>query len=209
MRDFLRDNSIFASEQDAYLLIRTYDSNNDGRLSFAEFKQLTLPSTSSALASIAIGRPSYVVGYYDRLPYSTETALAHLFEAEVELHRHVEALKRDLALRYDFSPRDCFAAEDWGAARPACARARPTTCPADTTIPTIRPAHPTLPTTCAALLLGSTPPQCAPCAPLRPRCSRPRATGLLFATNLKRRSTARLRAPALLPRPTARRASLR
>ena len=112
MRDFLRDNSIFASEQDAYLLIRTYDSNNDGRLSFAEFKQLTLPSTSSALASIAIGRPSYVVGYYDRLPYSTETALAHLFEAEVELHRHVEALKRDLALRYDFSPRDCFAAVD-------------------------------------------------------------------------------------------------
>ena len=53
-----------------------------------------------------------MVGYYDRLPYSTETALAHLFEAEVELHRHVEALKRDLALRYDFNARDCFSAVD-------------------------------------------------------------------------------------------------
>ena len=112
MREFLRDNGIFVTDNDAYLLIRQYDSNNDGRLSFTEFKNLSLPATSSSLSALALSRPGYVVSYYERLPYSTEAALARLFEAEIEFHRHVEAAKKDLGVRYDFRVLDAFRAVD-------------------------------------------------------------------------------------------------
>ena len=53
-----------------------------------------------------------MVSYYERLPYSTEAALARLFEAEIEFHRHVEAAKKDLGVRYDFRVLDAYRAVD-------------------------------------------------------------------------------------------------
>ena len=34
--NFMKDNEEVCSEEDAYLLIRHYDQNNDGKLNFAE-----------------------------------------------------------------------------------------------------------------------------------------------------------------------------
>jgi Ca2+-binding EF-hand superfamily protein len=56
--NFMKQNFLRVSEEDATLIIKEYDANNDENLDFEEFTRLALPSTNQALKEIAINRSS-------------------------------------------------------------------------------------------------------------------------------------------------------
>jgi len=100
--DFMRDNNYACTQHEGYLLLRVYDQNGNGRISYNEFMEAILPHESSALRNIAIQRQTYYVGPQDFLVYDVEFALCRIFEKELDQFQAVETVKRDLADRYDF-----------------------------------------------------------------------------------------------------------
>lgn len=49
---------------------------------------------------------------YENLPLDIERAVTGIIEREIELLRHLELLKRELEVRFDFSPYACFKTVD-------------------------------------------------------------------------------------------------
>jgi len=87
IRLFLEKNRISCTSQEAYLIIRQYDSNSDGRLSLAEFKDLVLPTT--------LPFSSQGHGKNGKLSLDAEFFLTKLLEAEVDLQRTSEMLRKE------------------------------------------------------------------------------------------------------------------
>jgi len=101
---FLRDQRNFGiSEGEAFRLVRFFDSDEDGRLSFQDFLQMLLPCTDNLLRNISLDRHSTRVGRFESLPYDIERALLDIIEKEVDLMRRLDTLKRELESRFDFS----------------------------------------------------------------------------------------------------------
>lgn len=111
--NFLRDHRNFTiSESETYRLVKFFDSDEDGRLSFQDFLQMLLPCTDNLLRNITLDRPSFRVGRFDSLPYDIERALVEIIEKEVDLMRRLDILKRDLEVRYDYSALSAWRAVD-------------------------------------------------------------------------------------------------
>lgn len=111
--NFLRENGVFSvSEGELYRLVKFFDNNEDGRLSFTEFEQILLPCEDNCLRRLAQDRRSYRVARYENLPLDIERGMTAILEAEVELLRRLDLLKRELEVRYDFSPYACFKTVD-------------------------------------------------------------------------------------------------
>jgi Ca2+-binding EF-hand superfamily protein len=55
--DFLRDNGIYATIDDAKTLVAAYDGDKDDRLDYKEFEKMILPATDYSLKMRAYGRP--------------------------------------------------------------------------------------------------------------------------------------------------------
>ena len=111
--NFLRDNRVFtATEQECHRLVKFFDSDEDGRLSFTDFIQIVLPCEDNFLRNVTLDRPSFRVGRFDHLPRDIETYLTDILEKELDLLRRQDSLKRDLELRYDFSNHAIFRAVD-------------------------------------------------------------------------------------------------
>ena len=64
------------------------------------------------MRTITIDRPSHRVGRYDFLPRDIEMALATVIEKEIDLQRRLEALRRELESRYDYTPLAAFRSVD-------------------------------------------------------------------------------------------------
>ena len=94
------------------LLVAYFDSDRDGVLTYNEFMQILLPCEDQYLRGTSTQRPTYNVGRYDRLVPSLEREVAALFERELTLHVRVEAQRKQLALRYDWTPRAAFETVD-------------------------------------------------------------------------------------------------
>ena len=95
--NFLRDNSVYhVSHDEAFELIKFFDSDGNNRLSFQEFIQMILPCEDNLLRNITLDRPSRRVGRYDHLPRDIEIAITAVIEKEIDLQRRLEILKRDL-----------------------------------------------------------------------------------------------------------------
>lgn len=106
---FLQDNRICSiSENECYRLVKFFDSDEDGRLSFADFSQMVLPCEDNCMRSIAERRPTFRVARYENLPCDIERGVAGIIEREVELIRRLDSLKRDLECCHDFSPYAAF-----------------------------------------------------------------------------------------------------
>jgi Ca2+-binding EF-hand superfamily protein len=111
--NYLRDHRNFTiSESETYRLVKFFDSDEDGRLSFQDFLQMLLPCTDNLLRNITLDRPSFRVGRFDSLPYDIERALVEIIEKEVDLMRRLDILKRDLEIRYDYSTLSAYRAVD-------------------------------------------------------------------------------------------------
>ena len=73
---FLTHMRIYCSSNDAYLMVKQYDSNNDERINLNEFISIALPSADPGLREIAMRRTGY-------LSYNVEYAFSKLLEREL------------------------------------------------------------------------------------------------------------------------------
>lgn len=67
-----------------------------------------MPCEDQYLRETSTLRRSYNVGRYDKLYPSLEKEVSNLFEREINFHVRLEQLKRELNLRYDWTPRAAF-----------------------------------------------------------------------------------------------------
>jgi Ca2+-binding EF-hand superfamily protein len=100
IRYFLEKNRIECTTEEAYLVIRQYDKNSDGRLSITEFSRLVLPNT--------LPMASDAKGNYSRLTIDAEYLLTKLLETEVKFQRSLELIRKDLIERKDFNLMEGF-----------------------------------------------------------------------------------------------------
>ena len=85
---FIRDHGNFAAtESECYRLVKFFDSDEDGRLSFNDFVQMILPCEDNTLRNVALDRPSFRVGRHDGLPRDIENGMAEIFDRELDMVR--------------------------------------------------------------------------------------------------------------------------
>ena len=101
----LDKNHFYCTNEEAYLTIKQYDTNQQGKLTIEEFFQLVLPSTCSALRNIAQSRKGVYCAEVDHL-------FVKLLQSEITYHRVSEAAKKTLVLQNDFSILECFRSVD-------------------------------------------------------------------------------------------------
>lgn len=111
--NFLRDNAVLhVSDGEAYDLVKFFDSDGNGKLSFQEFIQMLLPCEDNVLRNITIDRPSIRVGRFEQLPRDIELGMTAVITKEVELARRLSVLKRDLEVSLDYSTMAAFRSVD-------------------------------------------------------------------------------------------------
>ena len=112
LQDLLLDNATVATGLEVAAVIQNYDSDAHGCLYLRDFLRLVLPATNLYLREVVLGRPAYSIGYFERLPGATESALARLFESEIRFSRLVGGAEAALRSRFDYSPVACFSVLD-------------------------------------------------------------------------------------------------
>lgn len=70
--------------------------------------QIILPCEDNFLRRDVQNRPSFRVSRYETLPANMELGLCDLLVEEIKLLRRLETLKRELQIRYDFTPYAAF-----------------------------------------------------------------------------------------------------
>ena len=72
---FLRENGITGiSPSDCAAMIKFFDSDQDGSMSYNDFLQVVLPCDDTYLRAEVLKRPYSRVGRFDQLPYTLEAA---------------------------------------------------------------------------------------------------------------------------------------
>ena len=100
----MRDNGVLhSSESECHRLLKFFDSDEDGRLSFNDFIQMLLPCEDNFLRRLTQERPSFRVPRYEFLPRDIERGLTDILERELDFLRRLDSLKADLDVRYDHS----------------------------------------------------------------------------------------------------------
>jgi Ca2+-binding EF-hand superfamily protein len=98
IKDFLIKNSVEGSDQDIYLLVRQYSSNQNGRLNFEDFSHLVLPATNDFLSNLALKRI-----HTEKIDSRVTYLFLSLLQAELELQHELEELKVSLFKDPQFS----------------------------------------------------------------------------------------------------------
>jgi len=110
---FLRHNNVFGiTEAESYRLVKFFDSDEDGRLSFEDFEQIFLPCEDNFLRQRTQERRATRVGRWDFLPRDIESAMASILERELDLQRREEILKRDCEYRHDYTQYNAYRSID-------------------------------------------------------------------------------------------------
>ena len=105
---FYRDNAVFCADSEAYYILRYWDTNHDGRLSFNDFCHMILPHTSEVLRSMSRNRQPTMLSLDGKLPFYTEKALAKLLNEELLFFRRLEDARFALNTRFDYSTDNCY-----------------------------------------------------------------------------------------------------
>lgn len=103
--EFLFKNNYRAIERDVYMLIREWDSDSDGKISFGDFEKWILPQQSKNLRVLAARRMQ--LNLLD-LPYEVEYAFMRILEREIAYLKRLEDARQDLERMHDFNMLDCF-----------------------------------------------------------------------------------------------------
>ena len=98
--DYLRNKGIYASEEEAQLIILFYDQDYDTFLSFSEF--INIIQSEKIEQKVSYNSPNI------ELSYNVDYSLTKLLEKEVELARNVIYILKDIKCRYDFNIHNIF-----------------------------------------------------------------------------------------------------
>ena len=91
------------------MLIKLYNINEDGKLSFTEFINGILPQDDEELCRKCTLRKSYDIGSIDhKLPYDIEYGVSRVFEEEINALKQINKIKKELNNCVDFSPVEAF-----------------------------------------------------------------------------------------------------
>ena len=101
-KEFLTKHGVPVGDNELFLLVRQYDSDNDSKITLDDFFQFCLPSTDLNLRSRTLARASR------RLSYDVEYSFLRLLEREASLHKEIEERRRQLAAKDDFTVLSCF-----------------------------------------------------------------------------------------------------
>ena len=71
-----------------------------------------MPCEDNLLRLNTLARPTQRVSRFEKLPGDIERSLLEIFEKEINLQRTLDALKRDLEYRYDYTPMAAFRSID-------------------------------------------------------------------------------------------------
>ena len=98
--DYLRNKGIYASEEEAQLIILFYDQDYDTYLSFSEFINLIQSEKMEQKASCRSSN--------SELSYNVDYSFYKLLEKEVDLARNILYALKDIKCRYDFNIHNIF-----------------------------------------------------------------------------------------------------
>ena len=112
LMNFLRSNKKESQAKPCFFLIKFFDSDMDGKLSYTDFLEMVLPTCAPDLRSLACQRPNYRIAKDEFLDYDVEYALLRVLEREFSMHSQLEKLRQSLCTRFDFSCQTCFRAID-------------------------------------------------------------------------------------------------
>jgi hypothetical protein len=83
---FLRHNNVYGvTDAEAYRLVKFFDSDEDGRMSFQDFEQVFIPCEDNFLRQRTQDRRSQRVGRWDFLPRDIEGLMSQILERELDL----------------------------------------------------------------------------------------------------------------------------
>lgn len=103
-----RDNNYSVTVKKCSEVIKSYDNDKDGNLTFMEFLSLVLPLNSAPDRMEAVKREVYPISAIERLSPQIETKLTELVKSEIELNEILEIEKQELANRYDYKIETAF-----------------------------------------------------------------------------------------------------
>jgi len=108
LSNFLLENRIPSLISDCDLLIRFFDMDEDGMLSYLEFCSVILPATNGSREYLAMNKKYY--DYYpgERLNPTIESTLSKLIDAEINAQIQIENVKKYLSDKFDFNASVCF-----------------------------------------------------------------------------------------------------
>ena len=122
IQNFLRDNREYSfSLRECEKLVKFFDSDEDGRLSFLEylflfyfpsFTQIFLPCEDNYLRAQTQDRYAYRVGRFDYLRASLEYSISDILSQELRLMSKVEMARDSVMRRYDYSVYAAFRSID-------------------------------------------------------------------------------------------------
>ena len=107
---FLRDNSVYSvSESEVFNLIKYFENDLKYSLDYKEFSQILLPCEDSRLRNDVLSRRPYVrIGRFQLLQRDIELTVVEIILKEIQLARHVGALKKNLEMSYDYNRSTAF-----------------------------------------------------------------------------------------------------
>ena len=109
---FLDSNGVKAEVGDCAKVVRFFDSDEDGILSYSDFIQMVLPCDNNEMRAEVQRRPYSRIGRFDSLDVEIEQALSLLLRHEIDLIKRVEGLVRDLQCSPDFTTHAAYRAVD-------------------------------------------------------------------------------------------------
>ena len=84
---FLKENQVNKTIGNCARLVKYFDSDGDGELSFADFIQMVLPCDDNLMRAQVQKRPYSRVGRFDSLPFDLESGLVKLIQHELDFQR--------------------------------------------------------------------------------------------------------------------------
>ena len=115
LTQFMRENGYRELEPaDFKQMIKYFDLDGDGLLSYHDFLQMLLPCDDAYLRAAASQRPNNELPSNELLPMRVERALSQLIFKEVRLQIKSDIMKRALENAYDYTVQKAFhAIDDW------------------------------------------------------------------------------------------------
>lgn len=105
---FLQENGCTKTIGECARLVRFFDSDEDGIISYADFIQMVLPCDDNLMRSQVQKRPYNRVGRFDAMPYDEESGLVTLLRHEIDFIVRMNRFVRELSCRPDYSAYAAF-----------------------------------------------------------------------------------------------------